>query len=107
MTDHFAEQIAQALVKENLLHEDAVPLATQALCKAFLDQIESIWTLDDVRSCAEDENGECDLGDDVLREILWQIEREEDAEYGINWDVIHQHIDWYREDVKDHPSEQR
>jgi len=51
------------------------------------DAIASIWTVDDVYSVAEDrEYGE--VTEQQAKEVLQSVERNHDANYGINWDTL-------------------
>ena len=49
----------------------------------------SPWSIEDVMY---QNNGEHELTEDEAKEILANVEKRHDAEVGINWDVIDQHI---------------
>jgi hypothetical protein len=55
--------------------------------KAGADKIASIWSIEDVQGRAEDNGGKIPT-DDEAKEILYQIDKNHDANEGINWDVI-------------------
>ncbi len=52
------------------------------------DSISITWHIDDVRSLAHD----IDLTDDQCREVLLRADKYHDANIGINWGVLGQHL---------------
>lgn len=51
------------------------------------DEITVTWTIDDVKSIAED------LTPDQCREVLKRAKRHHDATVGINWEVLEYYAD--------------
>lgn len=65
------------------------------------DMILSPWTTDDVKSLV-DEDDEADgtppVTDKEARAVLKMADDNHDAETGINWDVLRENLDMYREE---------
>ena len=59
------------------------------------DTIELSWSFIDVQSLDDS------LTDDQAREILQNVKEGQDAELGVNWDVIQCHIDEYKRKKRD------
>jgi len=51
------------------------------------DWLATFWSIDDVKEVADH------LSDDECRQVLEQVERNHDANIGINWEVIEFHAD--------------
>ena len=54
------------------------------------DTINIIWHIDDVRSLAHDIN--VDVTDEQCREVLARADKDHNADIGINWGVLGQHL---------------
>lgn len=81
--EKMAERVAEKLAKK--------PLKTKkAICKAVLltlqefwkDKIAITWTIEDVKSLRSD------LTDEQAIEVLNTVEHRQDADHGVNWDMI-------------------
>lgn len=89
MYDHLVEEIVSVLSKRNLLASvDGVKAkVAEAIKKDFLcDKIGIFWTLDDVRSAAEDD----DLTDEQCYDALQEVLQDFSAEQGVGWEEIRQ-----------------
>lgn len=63
-------------------------------------QIASVWGIDDVYSVAQErEYG--DVTEEQAKEVLRQVERNHDANYGINWDTLADTLYTILEDAKE------
>lgn len=62
------------------------------------NMIASYWTVDDVKSLGEDNDGIAPVTDEDAREVLANAKKYHDASIGINWDVLKTRLDMVRED---------
>jgi len=53
------------------------------------------WSVDDILSIGEDEEGNQRLSEDEAYDILESLDRWYDASVGINWDLIEQVVSQY------------
>lgn len=57
------------------------------------DVLYSEWWIDDVQSLDDDGDYDGKITPEVARGVLQRVERDHDANVGINWDVIEYHLD--------------
>ena len=65
--------------------------------------ITDIWTIVDVLSCRQRSPAHLEgkLNEDDVKQILKNVQRYKDPDYGINWGVIEAHIDMYIDNRKE------
>ena len=52
------------------------------------DAIAIIWSIDDVLSCTENEDGEETLTEEQAREVLQYVLDNHDSSWGVSWETI-------------------
>jgi hypothetical protein len=118
MHEHDLKEMAENLEEAGLLipvlePEMAVKQAVDCMKKSWEDKIAIVWCVEDVKSFTttdEDGNEVLDswMTDEEAMTILRYMRRKHDAEIGINWTVIENHVSElkYEKENKDGQSEQ-
>lgn len=110
-----AEYIAgQLRVRRQAFENDKRPDVLEKLDKAINvmdalgrgDAIASLWWIDDVYSLTEDWEGNTTvkITQAEARAVLANAEHNHNAEIGINWDVLREHLDMVLEQRNEDPS---
>lgn len=68
-------------------HMSEIEFRSRIAMLASPDWLAEFWSIDDVKEVADN------LSDDECREVLKRVEKNHNAEIGINWDVLEYHAD--------------
>jgi hypothetical protein len=68
-------------------HMSETELRSRISMLTSTDWLASFWSIEDVKEVADH------LSDDECREVLKRVEKNHNAEVGINWDVLEFHAD--------------
>ena len=60
-----------------------------------------IWCIEDIKGAMKMRDDKIDISDEECMDILWNMESNHDASFGITWDGIDYHLDEFIQDKKE------